>query len=53
LIAEIAEFKVELGGELLGVGDRFRNVGEQARHFFRSFKVTLGVDGEQASGLVE
>jgi hypothetical protein len=52
LVAEIGERELEAIGELPGVGDRFREIGEQARHFLGAFQVQLGVDGQQPAGVL-
>ena len=52
LIAEIGERELQAIGKLAGVGDGFRQVGKEARHFLRAFQMPLGVDGEQAAGFV-
>ena len=52
LIAEIGESELQAIGERARVGDGFRQVGEEPRHFLRAFQMALGVDGEQPAGFM-
>ena len=53
LITEVVESELETGGELGGLGERFREVGEEALHFGAGFEVSFVVVVEKSAGFIE
>src|SRR5581483_4214342 len=53
LVTEVVESEFEARREFRGVGDGFREIGKETRHFFRRFEVALGVARQKPAGSVE
>ena len=50
LIAKILQRELKPGRKLDGVGDSFRKIVKEPRHFCRCFEMTVGIAGKQPAG---
>jgi hypothetical protein len=52
-VAEVVELEVEALGDFVGVGEGVGDVAEEGGHCAGAAEVAVGVEGEEASGVVE